>query len=155
MPALQAGPALRAVKNILLAAPLSVPEVNIGRRLSTNRVYAASVLLQPNDTRQPAQGVYQWDFTIVVELFYRITNTAGVETAEIAIGDAYGQAMDEFYANRRLVDPATSLPTVASSKVTGPSSNPWYEDLASQEYRMHVLFLNCWLRNTFNPNQPV
>lgn len=159
MPPLNAGPALRAVKNIMLAltipggTPAAFGDVNIGRRLSASKALVASVLLAPNDVREPTQGQYQWDFTIVVEMFYRIDQS--VETAEINLGDAYAAAIDALYNNRTLVDPNTDLPTVRSARVSGPTSNPWYEPLASAEYRLHVLFINCWNRAVFNPNQPV
>jgi len=163
MAPLQGAPALRAVRNILqrlqipqegiYALPVTAfGEVGIGRRLSSDKKLAASVLMQPNDTRQPTIGQYAWDLTIIVEMFYRVAQD--VETSEIMLADAYPAAVDAFYGNRRLVDPETLLPTVGSSVVTGPSSNPWYEALASAEYRMQVLFLNCWMRSTYNPNQP-
>jgi len=161
--ALQAGPALRAVRNILRYLVIedenvyNIPvhafgDVGIGRRLSASNRLVASVLYQANDSLSPTLGQYQWDFTIVVEMFYRVTS-ADVETAELTLADAYPAAMHAFYENRRLTDPDTGLDTVRSSVVTGPASNPWYEGLASVEYRMQVLFLNCWLRNTFNPQQ--
>lgn len=162
--ALQGGPALRAVRNIVLGLLIpqediySLPvqafgEVGIGRRTSASKALVASVLFQANDTRMPTTEQYQWDFTIVVEMFYRASQD--VETAEIMLADAYPALMHAFYENRMLVDPSTNKPTVRSSKVTGPSSNPWYESLASAEFRMQVLFLNCWLRATFNADQPV
>lgn len=129
-------------------------DVQIGARQSASARLVANVLFQANDSRMKTLGQYQWDFTIVVEMYYR-TTTQDVETAEIMLADAYPAAVDMFYNNRTLVDPATDLPTVRSSQVTGPSSNPWYESLASQEYRLQVLFLNCWSRATFNPDQPV
>lgn len=162
--ALQAGPAIRAVRNILANLVIqpesfyNVPvhafgDVGIGRRQAANNRLVASVLYQSNDTRQPTLGQYQWDFTIVVELFYRVSQDA--ETAELTLADAYPAAMHAFYENRTLVDPDTQLPTVQSSQVSGPASNPWYEPLAAQEYRVQVMFLNCSLRNTFNSSQPV
>lgn len=164
MAALHGGPALRAVRNILRdmrivqesiynLPVLAFGEVGIGRRQTSDARLVASVLFQANDSRSPTLGQYQWDFTIVVEMFYRVSQD--VETAEIMLSDAYPAALDTFYNNRLLVDPATQLPTVRSSVVTGPSSNPWYESLANQEYRMQVLFLNCWLRSTYPTDQPV
>lgn len=163
MAALQAGPVLRAVRNILqnLAIQqesiynipvLAFSEVGIGRRQSATGRLVASVLFQANDSRSAALGLYQWDFTIVVEMFYRVGQDT--ETAEIMLADAYPAALDAFYHNRTLVDPETQLETVKSSTVTGPASNPWYESLAGQEYRMQVLFLNCMSRSTYPPNQP-
>jgi hypothetical protein len=164
MAALRAVPALRAVRHILQGIAVAtdsiygIPtvafgEVGIGRRLSASRPLVASLLLQTNDTRQPAQGLYQWDFTIAIEMFYRVDQEA--ERSELVLADAFPAAMHEFYGNRRLVDPATGLSTVDNSTVSGPSSNPWYEGLAGPEYRMQVMFLNCWLRNTFDPTQSV
>lgn len=161
---LQAAPVLRAVKNILLGITipqeaiynlpvLAFGEVGIGRRLSATKALVASVLFQANDTRVPTLGQYQWDFTIVVEMFYRASQD--VEAAELMLADAYPAVMHAFYENRALVDPATGLHTVRTSVVTGPPANPWYESLASAEYRLQVLFLNCWLRNTFDPSQPI
>lgn len=163
MAALQGGPALRAVRNILRNLIIqqesiySIPvlafgDVGIGRRESASARLVASVLFQANDSRSPTLGQYQWDFTIVVEMFYRVSQD--VETAEIMLADAYPAALDAFYNNRVLVDPETQLATVRSSVVTGPASNPWYESLANQEYRLQVLFLNCWARSTYDPNQP-
>lgn len=158
MAPLHAGPALRAVKNIVLAltipggTPTAFGEVNIGRRLSASKALVASVLLIPNDIREPTTGQYQWDFTIAVEMFYRVDQST--ETAEINLGDAYAAAIDALYNNRTLVDPTTHQSTVRSARITGPSSNPWYEPLASAEYRLHVVFINCWNRATFNPSQP-
>lgn len=165
MPPLQAGPALRAVKALLLGMQIpqegfyTLPvtafgEVGIGARQSATKRLAASVLFQANDSRMKTLGQYQWDFTIVVEMYYR-TTTQDAETAEIMLADAYPAAMHMFYENRQLVDPNTGQPTVRSSQVTGPSSNPWYESLAASEYRLQVLFLNCWSRATFDPDQPV
>lgn len=165
MAPLQAGPSLRAVRNMLRGLQVldeqfyTLPvhafgEVGIGARQSASKALAASILFQANDSRMKTLGQYQWDFTIVVEMYYR-TSTADVETAEIMLADAYPAAMDMFYNNRLLVDPATNRATVRSSIVTGPSSNPWYESLASQEYRMQVLFLNCRSAAIFNPDQPV
>lgn len=164
MAPLRGAPALRAVKNIIVALtiPAETPaigpitafgDVNIGRRLSASKALVASILFQPNDTREPTQAQYQWDFTIVVEMFYRVDQN--VEVSELMLANAYPAAIDALYNNRTLVDPATSLPTVRSSKVTGPSSNPWYEPLASAEYRLQVLFLNCMARNVYDPVQPV
>lgn len=163
MAPLQAGPVLRAVKNIMLGLTIpqeaiySLPvtafgEVSIGRRLSASKALVASILIQPNDTREPTLGQYQWDFTIVVEMFYRVATA--VETSEIMLADAYPAAIHAFYENRQLVDPATNAATVRTSKVSGPSANPWYEDLSSAEYRLQVLFLNCWLRNVYDTDQP-
>lgn len=161
---LQGAPILRAVRNILLGIEIpqeaiySLPvtafgDVSIGRRLSASRALVASVLFQANDTRSPTLGQYQWDLTIVVEMFYRVSQDA--EAAELMLADAYPAVMHAFYENRALVDPNSGLPTVRTSVVTGPTANPWYEGLASAEYRMQVLFLNCWIRNTFNPSQPI
>lgn len=161
---LQAAPVLRAVKNILLGISIpqeaiySLPvlafgEVGIGRRVSANRALVASVLFQANDSRMPTLGQYQWDFTVVVEMFYRVSQD--VEAAELMLADAYPAVMHAFYENRALVDPATNQHTVRTSTVTGPATNPWYEPLASADYRLQVLFLNCWLRNTFDPGQPI
>jgi hypothetical protein len=162
VPPLQGAPALRAVKNILtaLTIPQDTPalpvtafgEVGIGRRLAASSKLVASILFQSNDSRIPTLGQYQFDFTIAVEMFYRVDQST--ETAEIMLADAYPAALDAFYNNKTLVDPATNLATVRSSIVTGPASNPWYEALASAEYRLQVLFLNCWSRNTFNAGQP-
>lgn len=146
--------ALQIPQEGIYALPIvAFGEVGIGRRLSASRALVASVLLQPNDTREPTLGQYQWDFTIIVEMFYR-TSTSDVETAELGLSNAYAAAIHEFYGNRMLVDPDTNQPTVRSSKVTGPSSNPWYESLASAEFRLQVLFLNCWLRNVYDTDQP-
>lgn len=164
MAALHGGPAVRAVRNILRRLMIqqesiySIPvlafgEVGIGRRQSADSRLVASVLFQPNDSRMPTLGQYQWDFTIAVEMFYRVAQDA--ETAELVLADAYPAALDAFYNNRVLVDPETLLPTVRSSVVTGPASNPWYEPLATGEYRAQVLFINCWDRATFDPDQPV
>ena len=162
--ALQGAPALRAVKHILegltiagsgpyWTAPVTAfGDIGIGRRYAADNRLVASVLLQTVDTREPTQGQYQWDFTVVVEMFYRVGQD--VETAELMLADAYPAAAKAFYENRRLIDPESGLPTVESSRVTGPASNPWYEPLAKQEYRMQVLFLNCKIRDTFDPNQP-
>lgn len=164
MTAIQAAPALRAVRNILLdiaiqpdnfyELPVSAfGEVGIGRRTTARRALSASLLLQSNNSLEPAQGLYQWDFTIAIEMFYRVDQDT--ETAELMLADAYPAAMDAFYHNRRLRDPETLLETVDSSRVSGPAANPWYEGLAGTEYRMQVLFLNCWKRATFPPVQPV
>jgi hypothetical protein len=155
---------LRAVRNILLNLVIpsggiyDIPvhafgNVGIGRRSSADSRLVASILFQANDSRMPTLQQYQWDFTIVVEMFYRVSQD--VETAELQLADAYPAVMDLFYNNKLLVDPETLLPTVRSSIVTGPPSNPWYESLSGPEYRMQVLFLNCWMRNTFDSNQPV
>lgn len=163
--ALQAGPVLRAVRNMLRTMVIAqegfytLPvtafgEVAIGARQSASRALVANVLFQANDSRMKVLGEYRWDFTIVVEMYYR-TTTADVETAEIMLADAYPAALDMFYNNRALIDPSTGLATVRSSQVTGPSSNPWYESLASAEYRMQVMFLNCWSSAVFNSDQPV
>lgn len=165
MAALHGAPALRAVRNILkyLAIqpdtiynlPVSAfSEVSIGRRLSATSRLVASVLFQANDSRSPTLGQYQWDFTIVIEMFYRVSQD--VETAELVLAEAYPAAVDAFYNNRFLVDPddPTETATVQDAVVTGPTSNPWYDSLASQEYRLQVIFLNCWARSTYDPVQP-
>lgn len=162
--ALRAAPALRAVRhiiqgvNIITDSVYGIPtaafgEVGIGRRQSATSRLVASLLLQANDTRQPAQGLYQWDFTIAIEMFYRVAQDT--ETAELMLADAYPALLHALMENRRLTDPSTGLHTVDNSVVTGPASNPWYENLAGPEYRAQVLFLNCWIRNSFDPTQPV
>lgn len=165
MAAIRGAPALRAVRNILKYLSIqpdtvynlpvqAFSDVSIGRRLSATNRLVASVLLQPNDSRSPTLGQYQWDFTIVVEMFYRVSQDP--ETAELMLADAYPAAVDAFFNNRGLVDPddPNEVATVRDALVTGPTSNPWYENLASQEYRLQVLFLNCWARSTFDPVQP-